>query len=288
MPVVALSQLSRAPEKRGEGKEPILSDLRDSGSIEQDADLVLFLHRNTANREDPEARSQARLIVAKQRNGPTGIVDLTFLESQAQFVERRPASGRDRVAEANLPPPAHHPHGGPGRRAPQRARSSLPRGDRPLLAVVKANAYGMGASPVARASLEAGAAGSAWPSWKRASSSGGRASRPHPPPRTRGPGAVPGWLLEHGITPGRLRPGRSDALEEAAPRRGTDRRPTSRWTPAWGGSASAPRRSPRVLGPRRLSPRPDHGGLLEPGQRRRPARPRRPGSSSGSSPSWRP
>jgi replicative DNA helicase len=85
VPVVALSQLSRAPEKRGEGKEPILSDLRDSGSIEQDADLVMFLHRNTANRDDPEARSQARLIVAKQRNGPTGHIRLAFLEHLAQF-----------------------------------------------------------------------------------------------------------------------------------------------------------------------------------------------------------
>ena len=85
VPVVALSQLSRAPEKRGEGKEPILSDLRDSGSIEQDADLVMFLHRNTTNRDDPEARSQARLIIAKQRNGPTGFIHLAFLEHLAQF-----------------------------------------------------------------------------------------------------------------------------------------------------------------------------------------------------------
>ena len=84
LPLVALSQLSRAPEKRGEGKEPILSDLRDSGSIEQDADLVLFLHRNTNPRpDDTESRSRARLIVAKQRNGPTDSVPLTFLEHQA-------------------------------------------------------------------------------------------------------------------------------------------------------------------------------------------------------------
>lgn len=88
VPVVALSQLSRAPEKRGEGKEPLLSDLRDSGSLEQDADLVVFLHRNMSAREDdPEARTHAKLIIAKQRNGPTGIVDLTFRESQAQFYE---------------------------------------------------------------------------------------------------------------------------------------------------------------------------------------------------------
>jgi len=88
VPVMALSQLSRAPEKRGEGKEPLLSDLRDSGSLEQDADLVLFLHRSVVARDDDaDSRSRAKLIVAKQRNGPTGVVDLTFLESQAQFFE---------------------------------------------------------------------------------------------------------------------------------------------------------------------------------------------------------
>jgi replicative DNA helicase len=88
VPVVALSQLSRAPEKRGEGKEPILSDLRDSGSLEQDADLVLFLHRNFFPRDedDAETRARAKLIIAKQRNGPTGPIRLTFLERQAQFV----------------------------------------------------------------------------------------------------------------------------------------------------------------------------------------------------------
>jgi replicative DNA helicase len=85
IPVVALSQLSRAPEKRGEGKEPILSDLRDSGSIEQDADMVLFLHRTILDRDDPAAGSQAKLIIAKQRNGPTGLVPLTFLHKNAQF-----------------------------------------------------------------------------------------------------------------------------------------------------------------------------------------------------------
>jgi replicative DNA helicase len=94
VPVVALSQLSRALEKRGEGKEPFLSDLRDSGSLEQDADLVLFLHRNTsASQEDPEIRSHAKLIVAKQRNGPTGVVELTFLQWRAQFADYHPGLG---------------------------------------------------------------------------------------------------------------------------------------------------------------------------------------------------
>ncbi len=86
IPVLALSQLSRASEKRGEGKEPLLSDLRDSGSLEQDADVVLFLHRNTrAKDDDDDARKRARLIIAKQRNGPTDTVNLTFLEWRAQF-----------------------------------------------------------------------------------------------------------------------------------------------------------------------------------------------------------
>ncbi len=94
VPVVALSQLSRALEKRGEGKEPLLSDLRDSGSLEQDADVVLFLHRNTSSRqdEDPDAKSRAKLIIAKQRNGPTDSIDLTFLQERAQFANFAPDS----------------------------------------------------------------------------------------------------------------------------------------------------------------------------------------------------
>jgi replicative DNA helicase len=88
VPVVALSQLSRAPEKRGEGKDPILSDLRDSGSLEQDADMVLFLHRSILPKdEDPDAVGRAKLIIAKQRNGPTDTLDLTFLPWRVQFAD---------------------------------------------------------------------------------------------------------------------------------------------------------------------------------------------------------
>jgi replicative DNA helicase len=91
---MSLSQLSRASEKRGENKEPLLSDLRDSGSIEQDADLVLFLNRNTGfDPNDPDAGARTKLIIAKQRNGPTGDVNLTFLKSQARFVNA--ASGME-------------------------------------------------------------------------------------------------------------------------------------------------------------------------------------------------
>lgn len=99
VPLVALSQLSRAPEKRGDSGIPMLSDLRDSGSLEQDADLVLFLHRpgmfmkeKKGRDEDQgaEDKSKAQLIVAKQRNGPTGPVDLKFLEPFAEFTNYDP------------------------------------------------------------------------------------------------------------------------------------------------------------------------------------------------------
>jgi replicative DNA helicase len=95
LPIVALSQLSRAPEKRGEGGTPVLSDLRDSGSLEQDADLVLFLHREAMyskeNKEQTkDERAKAKLIIAKQRNGPTGSIDLNFLEPFAQFTSYDP------------------------------------------------------------------------------------------------------------------------------------------------------------------------------------------------------
>ncbi len=88
VPVVALSQLSRAPEQRGTGdKRPQLSDLRESGAIEQDADVVLFLFREEMyKREDPELRGKAELIIGKQRNGPTGVVDLHFIREFTVFV----------------------------------------------------------------------------------------------------------------------------------------------------------------------------------------------------------
>lgn len=95
LPVVALSQLSRAPEKRDTSGTPMLSDLRDSGSLEQDADLVLFLHRpgkqeNSQKEQNTDERSNTQLIVAKQRNGPTGTIPLTFLGPFAQFTNFEP------------------------------------------------------------------------------------------------------------------------------------------------------------------------------------------------------
>ncbi len=82
IPVLAVSQLSRAVEARGEAR-PQLSDLRESGSIEQDADIVMFLYR-----EDPEDRENVRLYVAKHRNGPTGEFPLFFKGDRTKFFER--------------------------------------------------------------------------------------------------------------------------------------------------------------------------------------------------------
>ncbi len=82
VPVLAVSQLSRAVEQRGGEKRPQLSDLRDSGSIEQDADVVLFLYR-----PDEEDRENSRLVIAKHRNGPTGEIDMYFRADRTKFFE---------------------------------------------------------------------------------------------------------------------------------------------------------------------------------------------------------
>jgi len=89
VPVVALSQLSRASERRGEDKRPLLSDLRESGSIEQDADVVAFIHRESYYNRDEEQsdadRAKSEIILAKQRNGPTGTVQLNFISRFTRF-----------------------------------------------------------------------------------------------------------------------------------------------------------------------------------------------------------
>src|SRR5271170_120426 len=86
VPVVALSQLSRASEQRGGDKKPLLSDLRESGSIEQDADVVAFIHREEYyDRENEDVKGKAEIIVAKQRNGPTGSVNLAYLADFTRF-----------------------------------------------------------------------------------------------------------------------------------------------------------------------------------------------------------
>src|SRR5215831_2293758 len=86
VPVVALSQLSRAPESRGGDHRPQLSDLRESGSIEQDADVVAFIFREEYyKRDDPDLEGIAEIIIAKQRNGPTDTIKLSFIDSYTRF-----------------------------------------------------------------------------------------------------------------------------------------------------------------------------------------------------------
>ena len=84
VPVIALSQLSRACESR-QDKRPMMSDLRDSGAIEQDADMVCFLYRDEYYNPDTEKKNQAELIVSKHRNGSTGTVDLAWLGQYTKF-----------------------------------------------------------------------------------------------------------------------------------------------------------------------------------------------------------
>jgi replicative DNA helicase len=87
VPIVALSQLSRAVEQR-QDKRPILSDLRESGSIEQDADLVAFVYRDEYyNHEESDAQGLAEINLAKHRNGPTDSIKLSFLKRYAKFTD---------------------------------------------------------------------------------------------------------------------------------------------------------------------------------------------------------
>jgi replicative DNA helicase len=87
VPVVALSQLSRNSERR-EDKRPMLSDLRESGSIEQDADLVCFIHREAYYNHDEEDKAKSEIIIAKQRNGPTDTAYVNFIDKYTRFENR--------------------------------------------------------------------------------------------------------------------------------------------------------------------------------------------------------
>ncbi len=91
VPVIALSQLSRAPEQRKDDHRPMLSDLRESGAIEQDADIVMFLYRDDYYNENSEDKNVAEVIIAKHRGGSTGTVKLAWLGDFTKFanLERR-------------------------------------------------------------------------------------------------------------------------------------------------------------------------------------------------------
>ncbi len=97
VPVVALSQLSRSSERRGDDKRPLLSDLRESGSIEQDADVVAFIHReayyNRTEEMSEADKAKSEIIIAKQRNGPTETIHLNFISSFTRF--ENPENGHE-------------------------------------------------------------------------------------------------------------------------------------------------------------------------------------------------
>ena len=100
VPVIALSQLSRSVEQR-QDKRPMMSDIRESGSIEQDADIVAFLYRDDYYDKETENKNIIEIIIAKQRNGPVGTVQLAFAKEFSKFVNLE-----TRYDESQIPPGA--------------------------------------------------------------------------------------------------------------------------------------------------------------------------------------
>jgi replicative DNA helicase len=95
VPVIALSQLSRRPEEKGREGRPQLSDLRESGALEQDADLVAFIFREEMYKpQDLDVQGKAKITIAKQRNGPTGEFELAFIKEYTKFENLSPVAAQ--------------------------------------------------------------------------------------------------------------------------------------------------------------------------------------------------